>query len=320
MAGRMVAPMTLKMILLLTENETMVPTPDVGDLVDMAVVAEAAGFYAVMISEHIVLGPSANEMGLAENPRDYALPGNQDPATIWPSQLVLASAVAQATTSLRVILGANISPLHHPLILAKDFGTLDTLSRGRLIVQPTVSWHRDEYDALGVDFTKRGAILDEQLEILTLAWTAGSGNSFSFHGQHFDFGDVWMEPQPFTPGGPPLWFGGSSLHGSLLRRLIRYGSGWNHLGAISDEDMVTLIQALATQGRSLAEIELVGGTRGQFPDPLSCSALEPVLATIPAQVARGFRSICIKPAQFIDELSAFEAFCRQVMEFAATLR
>ena len=187
-------------------------------------------------------------------------------------------------------------------------------------MQPTVSWHRDEYDALGVDFTKRGAILDEQLEILTLAWTAGSGNSFSFHGQHFDFGDVWMEPQPFTPGGPPLWFGGSSLHGSLLRRLIRYGSGWNHLGAISDEDMVTLIQALATQGRSLAEIELVGGTRGQFPDPLSCSALEPVLATIPAQVARGFRSICIKPAQFIDELSAFEAFCRQVMEFAATLR
>ena len=309
--------MTIKMVLLLTENETMRPTPDVGDLVDMAVTAEAAGFDAVMISEHVVLGPRANEHGLPENPRDYAMPGNQDPATIWPSQLVLTSAVAQATSTLRIILGAMITPLHHPLIIAKDLGTLDRLSGGRLIVQPTVSWHEDEYRALGVDFSKRGAILDEQLEILRRAWTAGSGNPFSFHGEHFDFDDIWMEPQPATPGGPPMWFGGSHVHGALARRLAEFGCGWNHLGAMTDHDLDALATALAKRGRSLDEIEWVGGTRGIFSDASTPSPLAPVLATIDPQVERGFHTICIKPAQFIDEMEDFPSFCAQVMEYAA---
>jgi len=60
----------------------------------MAVAAEEAGFDGVMASEHVVLGSGANADGLPENPRDYALPGNQDPATPWPSSVVLLSAVA----------------------------------------------------------------------------------------------------------------------------------------------------------------------------------------------------------------------------------
>ena len=108
--------------------------------------------------------------GCPANPRDYALPGNQDPATPWPSPLVLLSAIAAATTRIRLVAGALISPLRHPLATAKDLATLDRLSGGRLVVQPTVSWHRDEYDALGVPFGQRGEILDEQLEIWAEAW------------------------------------------------------------------------------------------------------------------------------------------------------
>ena len=125
--------------------------------------AEDAGFDAVMVSEHVVLGPDAEADGLPSNPRDYALPGNQDPAMPWPSSLVLLSAVAAATTRLRLVAGAIIPPLRHPLLLAKDLATLDLLSEGRLVVQPTVSWHRAEYDALGVPFGSRGALLDEHL-------------------------------------------------------------------------------------------------------------------------------------------------------------
>jgi alkanesulfonate monooxygenase SsuD/methylene tetrahydromethanopterin reductase-like flavin-dependent oxidoreductase (luciferase family) len=87
-----------RLLLILTENWTMRPTPDVADLVRFAVEAERAGIDGVMVSEHIVLGPSAGEAGLPVNPRDYALPGNQDPATPWPSPLVLLSAVAAATS------------------------------------------------------------------------------------------------------------------------------------------------------------------------------------------------------------------------------
>jgi len=162
-----------RLLLILTENWTMRPPPDVGDLVAFAVEAEQAGIDGVMVSEHIVLGPSANAAGLPANPRDYALPGNQDPASPWPSPVVLLSAIAAATRRLRLVAGAIISPLRHPLAMAKDLATLDRLSRGRLIVLPTVSWHRDEYDALGVPFGRRGDILDEQLEIWSRAW-AGS--------------------------------------------------------------------------------------------------------------------------------------------------
>ena len=107
-----------------------------------------------MVSEHIVLGPSAGAGGIMGNPRDYAMPGNQDPAMPWPSSLVLLSAIAAATTRLRLAACAVIAPLRHPLLLARELGTLDLLSEGRLVVQPTVSWHRDEYEALGVPFAQ----------------------------------------------------------------------------------------------------------------------------------------------------------------------
>ena len=90
-----------RLLLILTENWTMRPPPDVGDLVAFAVEAEQAGIDGVMVSEHIVLGPSANAAGLPVNPRDYALPGNQDPASPWPSPVVLLSAIAAATDRLR---------------------------------------------------------------------------------------------------------------------------------------------------------------------------------------------------------------------------
>jgi hypothetical protein len=69
----------VRIVLILTENWTMRPAPDVADLVTFAIEAERAGLDAAMVSEHVVLGPSADAAGLPANPRDYALPGNQDP-------------------------------------------------------------------------------------------------------------------------------------------------------------------------------------------------------------------------------------------------
>ena len=78
-----------RLVLILSENHTLVPARDLGALVRMAVEAEAAGFDAVMVSEHVVLGPGADAGGVPENPRDYALPGNQEPSTPWPDALTL---------------------------------------------------------------------------------------------------------------------------------------------------------------------------------------------------------------------------------------
>ena len=121
------------------------------------------------------MGPSSGAAGVMTNPRDYALPGNQEPDTPWPDSMVLLSAIAAVTTRLRLALGAIIAPLRHPLLLAKQLATLDLLSEGRLVVLPTVSWHRDEYEALGVPFNRRGALLDEHLAAWRACWRRLAG-------------------------------------------------------------------------------------------------------------------------------------------------
>jgi probable F420-dependent oxidoreductase len=300
-----------RLVLILSENWTLVPARDLGALVRMAVEAEAAGFDAAMVSEHVVLGPGADANGVPENPRDYALPGNQDPSTPWPDALTLLSAVASATTALRLVASSIIAPLRHPLLLAKQLATLDLLSEGRLVVQPTVSWHRPEYEAHAVPFERRGELLDEHL----VAWRVLWGDTpASFEGRHYRFSDVSSEPKPFRPEGPTLWFGGQTMHERLLRRLVEFGSGFNPLGRPGDEDLEQLRSALIAAGRDPAELEMVGGTRGRFPDAESVADLGEALASIPEQLDHGFSTICIKPSQFIDDPNQIGRFCRDVVE------
>src|SRR5438045_6383859 len=155
--GTATACAALPLVLVLTENWTLTSGTRLLDLVQMAQVAEATGFDAVMLSEHVVLGPDASAARVMGNPRDYAYPGNQVPDMPWPSSLILLAAIAAVTSTLRLVAGAVIVPLRHPLLLAKELVTLDQLSGGRLVVIPTVSWSRDEYAALDVAYSQRGA-------------------------------------------------------------------------------------------------------------------------------------------------------------------
>jgi probable F420-dependent oxidoreductase len=305
-----------RLVLVLSENWTLTPPRDLRALVRMAVVAEDAGFDAIMVSEHVVLGPSAGAGGRMANPRDYAMPGNQDPATPWPSSLVLLSAVAAATSRLRLAACAVIAPLRHPLLLARDLGTLDVLSEGRLVVQPTVSWHRDEYDALGVSFRQRGALLDEHLAAWDAVW---AGSPASFHGAHYAFDDVYLEPKAWRADGPRLWLGGQTVHPRLLRRIVSHAHGFHPLGQPSEDDLQTLRDGLAAAGRSFDELELVGGVRATFPDDHSPAPLAPAIEAAAAQVARGFTTLCIKPSQFLDDADRFPAWCRDAIIRAESL-
>jgi alkanesulfonate monooxygenase SsuD/methylene tetrahydromethanopterin reductase-like flavin-dependent oxidoreductase (luciferase family) len=193
---------------------------------------------------------------------------------------------------------------------------LDLLSEGRLVIQPTVSWHRDEYDALGIPFGQRGRILDEQLAI----WARVFAESPVTHrGEFFSFDDVYLEPKPWTPAGPAMWFGGEHLHGPIVDRLVRYGSGFHPLGRVTAEDVAALEAALAAQGRSLDELELVGGTRVDFPSDHDVAPLPEALEEIPRQIELGFTTFCIKPSIFIDDRKDHVKFCREVMQRVAAL-
>jgi probable F420-dependent oxidoreductase len=300
----------LRFVLVLSENWTLVPPRDLPALVRLAVQAEDAGFDGVMASEHVVLGRGADAAGRPANPREYALPGNQDPATPWPSSLLLLAAVAAATTRLRLIAGAVIAPLRHPLLLAKELATLDLLAEGRLVVQPTVSWHRAEYEALAVPFAARGDLLDEHLAAWELLWR---DTPASFAGHHHRFADVWLEPKPYHAEGPALWFGGERLHPRLLRRIVARGQGFNPLGRPSADDLRHLRAALVAAGRDPGELELVGGVRGSFAGVAGVADLGRALASIPPQLADGFTTFCVKPSQFTDDPDRVGALCREIV-------
>ncbi|MBU6245329.1 MAG: TIGR03619 family F420-dependent LLM class oxidoreductase [Actinomycetales bacterium] len=305
-----------RLVSVLTENWTMTDPRDLRGIVRMAQEAEDAGFDMVMVSDHVLLGPSAGSAGRMANPRDYAMPGNQDPLTAWPSNIVLLSAIAQATSRIRIGAIALIAPLRHPLVLAHDLAALDLLSEGRLVIQPTVSWHRDEYDAIGVDFTRRGRILDEQLQVMKAAWQASPA---SFHGEHFDFDEVYLEPKPWTPAGPAMWFGGERVHPKVVERLIAYGSGFHPVGRVDADDIDRLRELLRAAGRSTADFEMVGGTRVEFPSDDACAPLPQALQEIPRQVELGFTTFCIKPSIFIDDRAAHRSFCDEVVRRVAAL-
>jgi probable F420-dependent oxidoreductase len=306
-------PAAPRMLLILSENWTLAAGRDLPTLVGWAREAEDAGFDAVMLSEHIVLGPDAGALGVMSNPRAYAAPGNQDPATPWPSSLLLLAAIAAATSRIRLVASAVLAPLRHPLLLARELGTLDLLAQGRLVVQPGVSWSRDEYAALGVPFHRRGKILDEQLAVLDAVWRETPA---SFHGTFFDFTDVFLEPKAFRPEGPRMWFGGQHVHGPVLERLVRYGHGFHPFGAPTAEDLERLRAALTAAGRDPAGIEMVGGTRATFPDDDSCADLGAAMAPIAEQIEQGFTTFCVKPSQFIDSVDELPDFLREVMRRA----
>ncbi len=283
---------------------------DLRGLVRIAQEAEDAGIDGVMLSEHIVLGAGSGAGGVMSNPRDYAAPGNQDPATPWPDSIVLMSAIAAVTTRIRPIGAAIIAPLRHPLLLAHQLAALDLLSGGRLVVQPTVSWHREEYAALAVDFDARGALLDEHLAAWKAAWTQSPA---SFSGEHYAFSDVWVEPKPYRLEGPRMWFGGMKLGPWIIRRLVEHGHGLHPFGTPTDEELFALREAMSAAGRDTDDLEMVGGIRGRFPDARSVADLGEAAAAIPAQLERGFRTICFKPSMFTDDPRDVGRVCRELV-------
>ena len=303
--------------MILSENWTLTSGRDLPELVRWARVAEDSGFDAVMISEHVVLGPDASANGVMGNPRDYAMPGNQDPEMPWPNSLLLLSAMASVTQHLRLVAGAIIAPLRHPLLLARELGTLDLISEGRLVVQPTVSWSRDEYAALGVPFTKRGKILDEQLEILQLAW---QGGPISYAGEHFAFEDI--TPVAAAPIAPTDRGCGSGARASARHCCAAWcatATGSTRWASGPSEDLEKLTAGMTEAGRDIADLERVGGTRAVFPDDESTADIGQAMEPIREQIEAGFTTFCVKPSQFIDDVDELPGFCRDVVRRAEAM-
>lgn len=132
-----------------------------------------------------------------------------------PSPTVLASAMAARTTRLPIWLMVAILPLYDPIRLAEDMCVLDVLSGGRVMLVAGLGYRPEEYELFGVDFSARGAIAEEKLELLLRART---GEPFEHRGH-----TLQVTPAPVTPGGPTVAWGGGSV--AAARRAGRHGIG-----------------------------------------------------------------------------------------------
>ena len=117
------------------------------------------------------------------------------------SPLIGASAVASRTKRMRVGLAVQVLPLANPLRLAEEAAIVDHISEGRLVFGVGRSSFIESYQGYNVDYGESRALFLESLEVIQKAWC---DDSFSYHGQYYDFQDVTLVPKPYQKPHPPI--------------------------------------------------------------------------------------------------------------------
>ncbi|PRY33468.1 TIGR03619 family F420-dependent LLM class oxidoreductase [Pseudosporangium ferrugineum] len=197
---------------------------------------------------------------------------------VMPAEMVTyldpltALAFAAAGTS-RIRLGTSTlnAPWYPPVLLARTLTTLDVLSRGRLDVGLGLGWQRDEYAAVGVPWSERGARLDETLDVLEKIW----GQEVVAHeGAAFRVAESRILPKPAQRPRPPILLAG--LTPRAMSRIARRADGWLAVGL-----PLPYLRALRQQARTEAE------AAGRDPGALRVvQRLNPRLSGSPADPAR----------------------------------
>jgi probable F420-dependent oxidoreductase len=206
---------------------------------EVAHVAEELGYDSVWVMDHVVV-PEVPET-------------RQFTPLVYDPFLTLAYVAAQ-TKRIRLGTSVLIVPYRDPLVQAKMLSTLDALCHGRLTIGIGTGWLPQEFEALGVPFDQRGALVDEYVEAMQVLWTS---DVVTFHGRTIRFDKVSCEPKPIQSPHPPIWVGGSSE--AALRRAVRFGAAWHPSSqppASINERRARLDQLAAEGGRGKVAVEM----------------------------------------------------------------
>ena len=225
------------------------------EALEAARAAEENGFESIWTVEHVVY------------PDDYAStypysPDGKMPAgssTPIPDPLMWLAYIASATTTIRLATGILILPERNPVVLAKELATLDHLSGGRVELGIGVGWLREEFDALGIPWERRGARTDEYVAAMRALWATDGA---SFDGEFASFSRVSSNPKP-PNGAVRIVVGGHSR--AAAERAGRLGDGL-FPGKGSSAELAELLdiarQTAAAHDRDPAAIELTAGAPG----------------------------------------------------------
>lgn len=185
----------------------------VAELARVAHTADELGFDHLTCAEHIAVPVAeAGQRGL----------------TYW-DPLSTFGFLAAHTSRIRLTTSVVVLGYHHPLEIAKRFGTLDRISEGRLVLGVGVGSLAEEFDLLGAEFDGRGERADDAIGALRASL---SNTRPAYQGTHYRFGGVAVEPCAVQPR-VPIWVGGRTLRS--LRRAVNLADGWIPFGLSATE-------------------------------------------------------------------------------------
>ena len=222
-------------------------------LLDVARAADQAGVDFIDVTEHVLMGLGALQAGQGWEPHHLEMP--------QPEVLTTLAAMIGATRRIGLISSIVIAPLRPAGLLAKQAATLHALSGGRFVMGVTTSWQKDEYDALGVPFERRGQILDDTIGACRALWQSAPA---SFHSPSVNFDGMFCSPRPAPGERIPVWFGGKFTP-RQVRRITSLGDGWMPYGGLhmsvqqKAEAIATLRDRFAAAGRDPATLEVCDG-------------------------------------------------------------
>ncbi|MFQ6398876.1 TIGR03619 family F420-dependent LLM class oxidoreductase [Nocardia sp. KC 131] len=217
-------------------------------LPELAKTAEECGFASVALPDSLFYMKSA----AAKYP--YTADGSRfwGPETPWVDPLIGATAMAAVTSRIRFYTNVLKLGSRNPLLLARQVGSVANLSGNRFGFGVGIGWAPEEFEWCGVPYARRGARVDEMIEVIKLAL---GGGMVEFHGEFFDFDPLQISPAPTEP--VPFYVGGHTE--PALRRAAKIGDGWTSAMMTYDELRATIgkLGALRTEyGRDSVPFEI----------------------------------------------------------------
>jgi probable F420-dependent oxidoreductase len=227
------------------------------DVIDeVAVNAERCGFATLWSGEHVVMVDRPDSRYPYSDDGRIAVPADAD----WLDPLVGLSFAAAATSTIGIATGVLLLPEHNPVLVAKQAATLDSMSGGRFTLGIGIGWSREEFDALGVAFERRGARTAEYVAAIRTLWR---DEVASFDGEFVRFDSVRVNPKPPRDGRLPIVLGGNS--DAALCRVAEWGDGWygfNVDGVAAVSERVATLRSMCGQlGRDPGELHLAVALR-----------------------------------------------------------
>jgi probable F420-dependent oxidoreductase len=278
-------------------------------LLEVARAADQAGVDFIDTTEHVLMGLNALHSGQGWEWHHLEQP--------QPEALSTLAAMAGATQRIGLLSAIVIAPLRPAGLLAKTAATLHALSRGRFVMGVTASWHKDEYDALGVPFERRGQILDDTIGACRALWASAPA---SFHSPMVNFDGMFCSPRPAPGERIKVWFGGKFTP-RQIRRVVSLGDGWMPYGGLR--------MTLAEKADAISRLRDAFAAAGRDPATLAiCDGLAPIdgsvartLDQIPAHAEAGINVIRIHLRRLAkgpdDVLPVLEEVARQFDAYRA---